>query len=382
MFRFLKLSQSSILRPRSLAMNVSRRPFSPDNDASPMLTFVDNDNEHLIFGPIDVDSQDVLYNRFQWDSFDSPASNNSLFSAPSPALIDSNIPVPFPSTPHDSSTNDFYLSNWLHDPDPPHLASSPIPIPAHQQQPAPFVPFPDSALFPLQDASAFSPADFAALHPLPRSSSPNRPFDGFKPLHGPFDSISPLETSMPTPAWASQLWPSPPSYVHTTASPPLQHSPLSDAAYPRRRLSLRRDSLIFQSSSAPSAVHNARPAALVRAYTRRAESSSVIDDRDATIRRKKRSPTHDEHRSSTTTDRTSESRSYPLSPFVFFHCDSHLSSIGPASSFKVPAKTPEASPLRLAALLYRLDPAAAGLQHSEIERRSGSQRGRAGIRRP
>ena len=314
---------------------VSRRPFSPDPaiiDASPLLNF-DNDNpsllddpdpDHLIFGPIDIEHPPgSSYSHFSWDSFtdfDSPASNNSLFSAPSPALLDSNNHLAFPSHPTlDDNTNDFYLSNWLHESDPPALqlsSSLPIPIPSHPQLSPPFIPFQDRPHFP-QD-TLYSPTEYAALHSLPRSTSPPKSLDDYKSFH-PFDSISPLETCMPTPpTWASQLWAAP-SYVHTAATspPPLRRSPLSDSSSPRQRLTIRRDSFpshVFQSSSAPSAVHS-RPSNLTRTYSRRAESSSVSDDRDATVRRKKRIPTHEEPR---TADRVSESRT-PFPAILSFY---------------------------------------------------------------
>jgi hypothetical protein len=44
---------------------------------------------------------------------------------------------------------------------------------------------------------------------------------------------------------------------------------------------------VFQSSSAPSPVQSRAPN-LARPYSRRAESVSVSDDHDATVRRKKR----------------------------------------------------------------------------------------------
>jgi hypothetical protein len=44
---------------------------------------------------------------------------------------------------------------------------------------------------------------------------------------------------------------------------------------------------VFQSSSAPSPVQTRTPN-LARTYSPRAESASVSDDRDATVRRKKR----------------------------------------------------------------------------------------------
>jgi hypothetical protein len=50
---------------------------------------------------------------------------------------------------------------------------------------------------------------------------------------------------------------------------------------------------VFQSSSAPLPVHSRAPNS-TRPYSRRAESVSVSDDRDATVRRKKRLTSPDE----------------------------------------------------------------------------------------
>ncbi|KIJ69948.1 hypothetical protein HYDPIDRAFT_79056 [Hydnomerulius pinastri MD-312] len=109
-------------------------------------------------------------------------------------------------------------------------------------------------------------------------------------------SISPAETSLRAPAWASQLWDSS-QYAASTSSgrPSVPHPPLSENPYTanRQRFQPRRDAnplgLMFQSSSAPSPLQSNVPT-LSRPYSRRAESVSVSDDRDATIRRKKKLP--------------------------------------------------------------------------------------------
>lgn len=126
---------------------------------------------------------------------------------------------------------------------------------------------------------------------------------------------------MSPPNWAAQLFTAPShTQVHPTAPPPphLDAStstispPSASLAIPfqvdsedafatqRPRMhAQRRDiasvSQMFQSSSAPSVSHmHAQPPGFSRAYSRRAESISESDDRDATIRRKRRSPTEDE----------------------------------------------------------------------------------------
>ncbi|KAJ7752813.1 putative HMG1 protein [Mycena maculata] len=184
-----------------------------------------------------------------------------------------------------------YLSNWLNretDTSPIPSPSSPIPIPSGPQSPS-FVAFSDHSGF-AQDAP-FSPAAFAAALPLPSSPSSS----SFEDHHyavprAHIESVSPHETQ--TPAWATQLWETTGSrHLRTPSSPrsSARHSPLSDQ---RLRIPApRRNSLssgqLFPSSSAPTAVPVGQNT--IRSYsTRRAESFSTPDDRDATVRRKKR----------------------------------------------------------------------------------------------
>ncbi|KAF8559177.1 hypothetical protein OG21DRAFT_1403831 [Imleria badia] len=189
--------------------------------------------------------------------------------------------------------DDSNLSQWLNEShvsplDP--SSSSPIPIRGTQsdpQSPPAFISYGNNT-FPQN--TSFSPSDFAALHPLPRSLSPTEISDGYLSSPGlGVASISPAETSLRPPAWASRLWDSS-HYTSTTSGPP--HSPLSENPYIAKgqRFQPRRDAnplgLMFQSSSAPSP----NVATLTRAYSRRSESVSVSDDRDATVRRRKRLP--------------------------------------------------------------------------------------------
>lgn len=107
------------------------------------------------------------------------------------------------------------------------------------------------------------------------------------------ESISPAETSLRPPPWATQLWDSP-HYEASTSSGRV-HQPLSEHPYgvKRQRFQPRRDlsSLGFQSSSAPI---QTGMLSMTRNYSsRRGESVSVSDDRDATVRRKKRLSTEE-----------------------------------------------------------------------------------------
>ncbi|KAG6842056.1 hypothetical protein C0991_003582 [Blastosporella zonata] len=187
------------------------------------------------------------------------------------------------SPPPDHHLN---LSNWINDTD---LAlgnpSAPIPIPqnANLAQPSSsFIPYPERLHFP-QNAS-FSPTEFAAHHPLPRSLSPSSLEDQYQPV----DSISPQDTSFHN-GWPSNIYPSRTLRSSSSSRPSVRHSPMVDTTLRQRVPSLRgsvASGLLFTSMSAPTSVEPRSP----RAYSRRAESVSVNDDPDATVRRKKRSP--------------------------------------------------------------------------------------------
>ncbi|KAJ7129357.1 hypothetical protein C8R44DRAFT_614681 [Mycena epipterygia] len=184
-------------------------------------------------------------------------------------------------SPHRLDT--LYLSNsWQTDTSPIHSPSSPIPIPSASPQSPSFVAFGEHSSF-AQDAP-FSPGAFAAALPLPRSSSPSSSFEDhhYAVPRQQIESVSPHETQ--TPAWATQLWEAP-RHLRTPSSPrsSARHSPLS--GMPARRNSVS-SAQLFPSTSAPSIAplgHNT-----IRSYSRRAESFSTSDDRDATVRRKKR----------------------------------------------------------------------------------------------
>jgi hypothetical protein len=86
----------------------------------------------------------------------------------------------------------------------------------------------------------------------------------------------------------------------------------------RQRVPLRTGSVssgqIFQSSSAPS-VFEPRAPPMTRSYSRRAESESVNDDQDATVRRKKRSPPVEDPSSPIKTNDSRQCTIIPLSLF-------------------------------------------------------------------
>ncbi|KAL4076202.1 hypothetical protein J3A83DRAFT_4088279 [Scleroderma citrinum] len=177
-------------------------------------------------------------------------------------------------------------------------SSSPIPIRgAHSdpQSPPTFLPYGHQNF---SHTTTFSPSDLAALHALPRSLSPTEASDGGY-LSSPglrLASISPADTSLRPPQWVSHLWDSSQYPPPTSPSrPSMTHPPLSENPYTakRQRFQPRREAhssgLMFQSSSAPSPLQSNIPP-MTRSFSRRAESVSISDDRDATIRRKKKSP--------------------------------------------------------------------------------------------
>ncbi|KAJ7068580.1 hypothetical protein C8F01DRAFT_1247077 [Mycena amicta] len=181
-----------------------------------------------------------------------------------------------------------YLHNWQSDSSSP---ASPIPIPSPGHSHHDFIPYNDhSSPF---DPS-FSPLSLAAAIPLPSSFSPSSSVDDHNHYAFPrqlMDSVSPHETTTTppqVPQWAAQLWDAPPRHSRTPSSSPrsaARHSPLRIPGRPKSLTTL------FPSSSAPSVVppitavgHNT-----IRAYSKRAESFSASEDRDATVRRRKRS---------------------------------------------------------------------------------------------
>ncbi|KAF5363465.1 hypothetical protein D9756_000179 [Leucocoprinus leucothites] len=307
---------------------VSRRPFSPDTihsdltmkDATPFLNFDDSrtysESDQMIFGPLDFEDVNGLHSSpipYQWDSFDvdndvKPHLSFSALSSlpqadyaqaqlsPTGSYYDS-VGLPYTSEDLASSpTNDTtpYLANWLNDPEIATMQtpSSPINIPSSldSHQSSSFIPFADHSHFPSSDTtfSPMSPSNMTMNQP-PRSPSPLS--DEARPPRPRVMSINPTATSVHTPAWATQLWESPSSLRSPAmARQSYRHSPFSDTTL-RPRLPIRRGSIssnqMFTSSSAP-AFSEPRAPSMTRSYSRRAESTGINEDRDATVRRKRR----------------------------------------------------------------------------------------------
>jgi hypothetical protein len=226
----------------------------------------------------------------------SPASSASLldFGTSPPSSDFSFTPSSFPGLPEVNPTfveledRNLY-SNWLVDDlsAAPPSASVPIIVssaPSDAQPPPP----PQTTLtqyvgnnglvFPKMNPSSPS-LEYASLHPLPRSVE-----------ESPMGSISPPQISQPS--WAAQLW----SHADTTGAggsplPQLLHLPDESDNFatqrPQRGRNISLPAHAIFSSSAPSGLQTRTPP-LARGYSRRAESVSIDDDHDATVRRKRK----------------------------------------------------------------------------------------------
>lgn len=323
--------------PRDSRSNTLHRSDITMKDATPLMNFMDSssydilspDSDQLIF-PLEFEEGPLLSHSMaqSWDSpidfsyhhplsppsSDHTASSASDFDIPDASPIDTFYDTSSGFGGFDSmlDLNGPNLSHWLNETEFHSLDSptSPIPIRGATSDPqspsSPLFSFPCHTFAP---NASFSPSEFAALHPLPRSLSPADGSDGYLSSPGlRVASISPAETSLRPPPWATQLWESP-QYGSSTSSGPL-HQPLSGAK--RQRLQPRRDmsalSMGFQSSSAPS-FQSGIPGMTRNYTTRRGESVSVSDDRDATVRRKKRLSTEEPSRD----DKAADSRTRLLS---------------------------------------------------------------------
>ncbi|KAH7887528.1 GRIM-19 protein-domain-containing protein [Phlebopus sp. FC_14] len=313
----------SPIPPSSSPATMSLPNYRPqDHQIKDLASFVDvhdipSDPDSLIFGPLELEDTPLLSPYTHWDrprdyNYNHPISPIMSDHTTSPCrasdfeIPDASPPSAFYDTPAFPPAfdevqslldlDDCHLSQWLTEPHADPSSSSPIPIRGAQsdpQSPPSFIPYPDHA-FPHN--TSFSP-DLAALQPLPRSLSPADGSDGYLSSPGlRLSSISPAETSLRPPQWASHLWDSS-HYLASTSSgcQSVHHPPLSENPYTakRQRFQPRRDTnplaTMFQSSSAPSPLQSNSPT-MSRAYSRRADSVSVSDDRDATVRRKKKSP--------------------------------------------------------------------------------------------
>jgi hypothetical protein len=353
-----------------------RRVQSPDisfKDASHFINFDEfpaQDSDQLIFGPLDLEDAHSTSPSFQWPDIDpdvKPPYNFSSFSTMShyefgPSSANSYYDSGTLYPPIEEQNLD--LAGWINDPDlGPNSSSSPIPIPSPTDtSTSSFIGYQDHTRFS-PDPTTFSPTSFAALHPLPRSMSPPSFGENYSARPRVHSVISPRDMSLHTPVWATQLWDAPSALRTQTslARPSVRHSPLTDTL--RQRVPVRRPSLSsgqpFQSSSAPSFTESRVPASS-RTYSRRADSV-VSDDRDATVKRKKRSP---EEEAPITATKVNDSRKMFHRIFVIpFQLIMYVST-------QVCVTSSETGTFGLAALLYGLDTKAASLRDTQVECRS------------
>ncbi|KAK7062008.1 hypothetical protein R3P38DRAFT_3303076 [Favolaschia claudopus] len=267
----------------------------------PMLFEFDNAEFHPSSPVYDFHMADEFEAKPQQPLFGGPASPiYDLAPAYSPDSFhgsDVLYPEDFGSSPSYPINN----NNWFNTRDavetsPIPSPSSPIPIPSSGPQSPSFFSFSDHHPFGQQQQqqlpadNAFSPTALAAALPLPSSSLSQSPASSFEEHHHHFPppplSVSPHETQSHTPAWATQLWDSPPrpGHLRTPSSPrsialaasAARHSPLGIPAARERRNSLT-SGYLFPSSSAPSVPALAMASSssgqnTIRAYSRRAES--------------------------------------------------------------------------------------------------------------
>nr|VWP00890.1 Tetrathionate reductase subunit B (Tetrathionate reductase subunit TtrB) [Ganoderma boninense] len=318
-------------------------------DHSPMFSFDDHmpqydpmisDPDNMIFG---LELDDALHpepkSPFTWDS-SHLMQYSSMSSIPfpgSPESTTSQLDPMMPSHPRRfdstfSTSSSFYhpsspeyndsalYSNWIADPDAPHSSSVPIPIPPGHAQASQsplssssFAAFSEnSSIFP--DVTPFSPTTaYAALQPLPLSPPEDTVMT--EQLRAEVaGTISPPANLYGTepPAWASHLWD--PAVQMPSAGIPMTVSE-DNFATQRPRIPMRRGTPVtqlFQSSSAPSVSHARGSLGQSRLYsTRRSESISEHDDRDATVRGKKR-PVEDDETQEQGQTREKRSESPPL----------------------------------------------------------------------
>ncbi|KAJ8086926.1 hypothetical protein AAF712_005391 [Marasmius tenuissimus] len=287
---------STITQPRML----SEFTFTPPDD-------------QMLFGPLDMDEPVPMV----WDNFDQEMKPNTFTF---PGNYDYSPSYQLESSPLESASGLFssgddvspLFNNWIHEPESLPIPSpiGPIPIatsPTHDNHnhshgsPSFFAFGESSSHFP-QD-HGLSPSEFASLHPLPNSASSSYD-EGGMPMYerhrtdsiSSITSISPTEMSIQTPEWVSGLFDTPASSVSarsppssTSRSPLRRHSPLSSDHTQRVRIPNSRPSITsvhsFQSSSAPSHLQTRSTSSMA---SRRAESVSLHDDRDATVRRRRK----------------------------------------------------------------------------------------------
>ncbi|KZT24596.1 hypothetical protein NEOLEDRAFT_1156838 [Neolentinus lepideus HHB14362 ss-1] len=272
-----------------------------------------SDSDQMLFGPLDIDDQRPYDHStsFNWHDMSAtdlsgrPATASTQYDYSASPMLNNDPMFEFPP-PNAFDDTTFYFGHWLNESEllPPEPTSAPIPIPNNPSSPQPNLIFPSYVDSHTQvKETDFSPSiDFSALTlPSPTSPSPfERPHTAEGLFSEPAKSASPSAMALPPPSWAAHLWDTPSSSGSENLPSSVEDPPLSEDAFAtlRQRIPIPRSTpslgQVFQSSSAPSAIET-RPPRLTRGYSRRAESvSETNDDRDATVRKKRRSITQQE----------------------------------------------------------------------------------------
>ncbi|KAJ3864945.1 MAG: putative HMG1 protein [Lentinula lateritia] len=308
---------------------ISRRQMSPEfkigymPDLSPSLLNFDDphrfmpSDDQLLFDMEDVSfTHDASSGPFSWDlKNDTDSDIKPAYYTAGPSPLSSNYDYLSQASPTDSfydpsaylthedstSFDNNLFGSWIHEPELIPIPSPVAPIPISPNDPQnlePFFTFGERSHFP-QD-HGLSPSEFAALQPLPMS-----PSSSYEESHAfprqrvdSMTSISPADISaVQTPEWVSLFdntaTPSSIS-IRTPASsrPSVRHSPISSDGVQRIRMPRRASitsSQLFQSASAPSHSHlQSQSRSASSMASRRAESVSLSDDRDATVRRRRK----------------------------------------------------------------------------------------------
>lgn len=259
------MSSATPLRPDIRPLSDSSMKDATHFDDS--IHYSSYDSDQMIFGPLDL--EDV-------NSFHTPTVPPQWYSCAD--IEPGGMYNPTEDTTNSASLD---LATWINDPEFSAMdsPSSPIPIPfslsdTNLSASSSFDSYQDHTQL-LPDAG-FLPTSFAALHPLSRSLSPSSPYKDAQ-----------------IPSWATQFWDEPSAHqTQNLIRPSVRPSPLTDASTLGQHTRSRRSSVLsgqlFQSFSAPSHTETLIPA-MTRTYSKREDSASISDDRDATVRRRKRS---------------------------------------------------------------------------------------------
>ncbi|CAA7260084.1 unnamed protein product [Cyclocybe aegerita] len=259
-----------------------------------------HDTDQLIFGPIDLDEQQALPQQphpFSWDDYTHIEPDvKPPYSFAALSHYDFGPPAqPAPFALYDDPAHQQpvldELATWINDPDLSAMNSPSSPIHPIPTSPPPPPSSPSTTPPPSPPMPAFPPL------PSPPSTPSPAPYRPPPPLRTPAPHDS-EDMSLHTPSWAAHLWDAPSAHRTQTSitRPSIRHSPLTDVATLRQRIPARRGSIpsgqLFTSSSAPTHTDTLTPA-MTRAYSRRADSVISTEDRDATVRRRKKSPEDD-----------------------------------------------------------------------------------------